>query len=317
MTEMNSSANNLGIVDNRYILLEFLGSGISSFVYKARDSTNNKEYALKLINEDAELRNEIEINEFISKSNNPSFVKYITSSVGYFVDEESKSLQTYLILELANKGSVLDYIMKYGEPLKDKLCKLFFAKLLNIVKDLHKMGICHRDLKLENFLFDGEKFIIKLSDFGLSSFILKNKKGKPKRQNEYVGTRKYAAPEILLNIPYDGEKADIFSLGVILFNLKTCNQGFENASIDDPFYQFIKEGKIDNYWKILKQKKGIDGLSEEFKNLYIKMISFKPKNRPTIEEIYNDEWMKEIRDLNEQELNDLEQELIDELKSRE
>ena len=127
-----------------------------------------------------EIENEIQINQKITDSQNPCFTKFIASSVGYLFKGENKSLHSYMILELASKGNVLDYIKKNEEGLEDKLCKLFFAKLLIIVKDLHKIGICHRDLKLDNFLFD-ENFNIKLSDFGLSSFIKKYKNGKKRK----------------------------------------------------------------------------------------------------------------------------------------
>ena len=314
---MESNSNKIAILSKRYIDFIFLGSGFSADIYKVRDSTDDKEYALKLFKEDDSYsENEIKINKEISKSNNPSFTKYITSSVDNFTIEESNSLKSFMILELASKGSVMDYLMKDEKGLEEKFCKLFFSKLLIIVKDLHTMGICHRDLKLDNFLFD-ENFNIKLSDFGFSSFIKKNKNGKKKMQTEYVGTLSYMAPEIVMKIPYDGEKADIFSLGVILFNLRTCRFGFINASFNDSLYRFIQGKKIKTYWKLLGQNIEINYLSEEFKNLYSKMISFNPKERPTIEEIYNDEWLREIRDLNEQELMDLEQELINELKRRE
>jgi serine/threonine protein kinase len=313
---MKSNTNNLGIVDNRYILLKELGSGYSSTVYKARDSTDNKEYALKLLNHyDEKIENEIKINKIIKDSETNLFTKYITSSVGYYDKGESKELRHYIILELASKGTVLDYIKKDDEGLEEKLCKLFFAKILIIIQTLHQMGICHRDLKLENFLFD-ENFNIKLSDFGFSSLVVEDKKGKKKKQTDFLGTPYYVAPEILMQIPYDGEKVDIFSLGVILFNIRTCKYGFEKASKNNRLYKLlIKNTEL--YWEVLGQKIEIDGLSKEFKDLFIKMVSFDPNQRPTIAEIYNDEWMKEIRDLNHQELMDLEQELIKELKRRE
>ena len=81
-------------------------------------------------------------------------------------------------------------------------------------------------------------------------------------------------------------------------------------------YNYIKEGKISEYWSALKEN-GLDGLTEDCKNFYIKMVSPNPKNRPTLELIYNDEWLKEIRDLSEEELGNYEKELIAELKRRE
>ena len=58
-------------------------------------------------------------------------------------------------------------------------------------------------------------------------------------------------------------------------------------------------------------------MSKEFKNLFIRMVAYNPKERPTIEEIYNDEWMKEINDLNEKEFEKYEKDLIKELRARE
>ena len=61
---------------------------------------------------------------------------------------------------------------------------------------------------------------------------------------------------------------------------------------------------------------GIDGFSPEFKDLFKKMVHFKPSQRPTIEEILNHFWMKEINCLNEEEFKKYEEDLISELKER-
>ena len=310
--------SNEGILDNKYILLKALESGYTSTVYKAIDSSNNKECAIKLMTKyDSNLENEILINKKIKQSNSQFFIKYITSSVGYLVKNDEKLFKPYIVLELASKGDIFKYISHNEKGLNEKLSKFFFAKILTIIKSLHNMGICHRDLKLQNFLFVGDNFTLKLSDFGFSSFLIKNKDGKIKLQTGLVGTESYIAPEVLYNKFYDGELADIFSLGVILFNIRTCSLGFSIAKINNPLYRFIKEGKIDKYWEILGEKIDLNGLTEEFKKLYIKMVSFIPSQRPTLEQIYNDEWLKEIRDLNDEEFMEYEKELIEELKSRE
>ena len=310
------------IIDERYMLLDTLGSGAFGTVYKVLDLSKNREYALKLMNKKYSVFiNEVKINKIIKPFNNPFFIKYIDSNTyAYLPEKESRQYDSYIVFELASKGDAISYITHDNLGLNERLSKYFFSKILQIVISLHRIGICHRDLKLDNFLFDGDNFTLKLSDFGFSSLIIRNKLGKTKKQRGSFGTGCYKAPEVVLEKEepkgYDGEKADIFSLGVILFSLRTCKIGFIKAKSNDDLYKYIKEGKIAEYWSTLK-KNGIDGLTEEFKNLYIKMVSPNPKNRPTLEQIYNDEWLKEIRDLSEEELDNYEKELIAELKRRE
>lgn len=319
MKEEKTWSNKYGILGNRYVLEKELGSGASSTVYKVKDIwNNNKEYALKLFNKNEEefineIKKEIRINKKISEANSPFFIKYITSSVGYLIKEETKELKSYIIFELGSKGSVINFIINKKEGLDEKNCKLIFAKILLIVKTLHRLGICHRDLKLDNILF-GDNYQLKLCDFGFSVIIPKDKNGKAKKIKGQYGTPQFTAPEIHKNIPYNGEKVDIFSLGVILFNLRTCKFGFTSTK-DNDLYDYIKKKNIPGYWSKLKTFLNLEGLSEEFKNLFIKMVAYNPKERPTIEEIYNDEWMKEIKDLNEEEFEKYELDLIKELRA--
>ena len=317
---------NEGKIDGKYYLSEILGSGSSSTVYKAKDSSGNEEYAIKVMKgnyicDKDFFDREVIMSKVITHLESPFFVKYKTSSFsGKLVQKEGESYKPYIVFELASKGSTIDYIMYNNLGLNEKLSKYFFAKILQIVKYLHKKGICHRDLKLDNFLFDGEKFVLKLSDFGSASLIFKNKEGKKIKQKGQYGTYYYMAPEVNpkeKSIQYDGEKADIFSLGVILFNLRTCKWGFVRALSNDQLYKYIKKGEISEYWSNLEHFIQIDGLTEDFKNLYIKMVSPNPNERPTLEQIYNHEWLKEIRDLSQEELAKYEEEFISELKSRE
>ena len=81
-------------------------------------------------------------------------------------------------------------------------------------------------------------------------------------------------------------------------------------------YRFIKEKNEEKYWETLKEE-DIDGLSPEFKDLFLKMVAFEPSERPTIKEILNHNWMKEVSNLNEEEFKKYEEDLISELKERE
>ena len=86
----------------------------------------------------------------------------------------------------------------------------------------------------------------KICDFGFATFNEKNLK-------DFLGTLNYLAPELILRKPYDGFKADIFSLGVILLNLATCKIGFFEASKNDQFYRLIMTQHYKSLQGILKQ----------------------------------------------------------------
>ena len=70
---------------------------------------------------------------------------------------------------------------------------------------------------------------------------------------------------------------------------------------------YIMVNRTEDYWK--KISRSIPKLSEDFKKLYLQMISYNPKERPTIEDIFKSDWMKEIQDMNEEELDKLELEV--------
>ena len=198
------------------------------------------------------------------------------------------------------------YINLSGKPLKEKHAKLFFSKVVKSVQAMHKIGICHRDLKTANILLDN-KFNPKICDFGFSTYIKKDLK-------DVLGTPMYAAPEIYKG-NYNGEKVDIFALGVILFNLVTGLYGFNEAKISDKSYRLIALNKFPKFWNDLKTQ--VIGVSEKFKNLYVKMVSYKPVERPNLEQILNDEWMQEIENKNEKEIKDIELEIYEDFIERE
>jgi serine/threonine protein kinase len=185
-----------------------------------------------------------------------------------------------------------------------------FYKIIIPIQALHKMGICHRDIKPQNILLFGDNFEIKICDFGLSSIIY-GKSGKNLIRG-IVGTKGYQAPEIIKGKYYDGEKADIFSLGVLLFNLLNGKSPFKTAEIIDQLYYYINKNS-DLYWKNMP----LTGLSLEFKKLFIRMVAYNPNKRPTIKEILNDDWLKEITNLKPNEFKIYEENLIKELKKRE
>lgn len=294
---MSSCPKNLkATTDNKYILLgEPLGDGISSEVYKALDSLTGKEYALKLFKKNYDNSDEIKINKIISQFDNPSFIKCIDHS------------KEYIVFELC-KGD----IFKYVEKLKnDKLIKFIIFKILKAVQFLHQKGICHRDLKTEN-IFLANDYSLKIGDFGQSISFL-NENNQKIFLKESCGTQRYKAPEIIYNCAYNGEKIDIFSIGVIFFSIKFKIFPFAEATHGDKAYKCIIKKDKENFWKIVEGRlKQIPKFSKEFETLFFNMVSFQPIKRPTIEEILNESYMKEVSSLDDSCLKELEQNLNDE-----
>ena len=148
---------------------------------------------------------------------------------------------------------------------------------------MHSQNIVHCDLKPENILVD-ENYNLKIADFGLA--VNKNIGGISGKR----GTRVYWAPEICSGKTYNGLKIDIFSLGVILFVMVVGTFPFKNAVQDEYYYQHIYNGDNQKYWEAL----GLNNLSDNFKDLFLKMVSYDPSERPSIDEIFAHPWMNDI-----------------------
>ena len=258
--------------------------------------------------ENYSLKNEIDILDELKKYNNPYIVKFVEHGVGDIIrnDREDRKRE-YAILEHASKGCLFDYIFCRDSGLGELKSKIFFSKILEGFKCCHEHNICHRDIKLENILLDNA-FTPKINDFGFACKVENNNK-----LTDYLGTEIYRPPEIGGKNGYDGFKADIFYLASSLIILTTGLAAFKSPKKNDRAFNKIRRGKYDDFWKIFEQKlpEG-ETLSEDFKNLFNKMISCKPDERPSIDDILADPWFKEVKDMKKNEPNKL-KELEDEI----
>lgn len=128
----------------------------------------------------------------------------------------------YLVLEFISGGELFDIIKKNGN-IEEKVMRGYFRQILKAIDYCKGKNIAHRDIKPENILVtvDGT---MKVSDFGLSS-LYKDPQNLTKLLHTTCGTINYLAPEVIQNVGYDGHKADVWSLGVLLF---VCISGCTN-----------------------------------------------------------------------------------------
>ncbi|KAG7516209.1 serine serine/threonine-protein kinase Chk1 [Solea senegalensis] len=134
------------------------------------------------------------------------------SNIVRFFGHRKEGPTVYLFLEYCTGGELFDRI----EPdvgMAEKDAHRFFQQLIAAVEYLHSVGITHRDIKPENILLD-DKDNLKLSDFGLATMF--RFKGRERLLNRLCGTLPYVAPELLGQLEYKAQPADIWACGIVL-----------------------------------------------------------------------------------------------------
>uniref|UniRef100_A0A5F9CP62 non-specific serine/threonine protein kinase n=1 Tax=Oryctolagus cuniculus TaxID=9986 RepID=A0A5F9CP62_RABIT len=141
------------------------------------------------------------------------------------LEERHTRKHLFLVMELATRGSLQHYVLWQGGLAEDE-ARALFGQALAAVSYCHGQRVAHRDLKLGNLLLD-EHMTIKLADFGLS---LRLERGTLVRG--FWGTPEYCAPEVFLEEDYDAFKADVWSLGVVLFAMLEATLPFPGKDTD-------------------------------------------------------------------------------------
>ena len=257
----------------RYIKWEekALGKGAFGICYKFRaiDKKDMNFYAGKIIKKEKVSNNKKslldEINIQKQFKDNPKVVKV----KDYFEDDEN----VYIILELCENKSLLDYLEHRGGKLSEIEVKCFIFQLLQGLKCLHNKMVIHRDLKPNNLLLDS-KYELKIGDFGLIAQLNNNDKEGIKGE---CGTYNYMAPEIFKN---NGKGysfgVDIWSVGIIMYQLLTGKLPFNGENKD-----VIKN----NILSFQPENLDISKLSEVAADLIKQILVKDPKQRPGINQI--------------------------------
>lgn len=193
----------------------------------------------------------------------------------YEVLDNAKTLN--LIMEFIGGLSLHSYMKKQNlRRLPANEAKVIFRQIVEAVNYCHELNIAHRDLKLENILID-KNMNVKVIDFGFSTVSNKGVASKV-----FCGTPSYMAPEIVKNVEYVGQGADVWALGILLF-VMTCGCFPFKGANDRELFRKIENAKI-------VFPEGIDLMVQE---VIRKILRKNPIDRPTCEQILNDSWMKD------------------------
>jgi len=197
------------VIDERYRIVRVIGRGGAAVVYEAIDTTDDHRIALKLLHRvsDASIQRMQREIAIAQQCDDPLLVRYhdiATSAAG-----------TYVTMELVDAITLREYRSRCVPTIREVIA--IAKQLTRAIGLLHARGVLHRDIKPSNVLIcpDGT---IKLADFGLALDTADPER--LTRTDAIVGTIDYLAPEQVLGRNVD-ERADLYSLGVLLFELLT------------------------------------------------------------------------------------------------
>ncbi|XP_044888973.1 testis-specific serine/threonine-protein kinase 6-like [Mauremys mutica] len=184
----------------------------------------------------------------------------------------------YIVMEAASTD-LLQLVQRLGRLPCVPDAREIFGQIVGAVRYLHDRNLVHRDLKCENVLLTPDSRRAKLTDFGFG----KEARGYPDLSTTYCGSAAYASPEVLLGIPYDAKKYDIWSLGVVLYVMVTGCMPFDDAHIlSMPRRQ--KKGVL--------YPDGLPPLPEPCKTLIAQLLQFSPASRPGVGQVAKNSWLK-------------------------
>ena len=257
----------------KYEYIRTIGHGSFSAVVLCKHSYTKELYACKVVSR-ALLNEERIFDRFeqevrvLQSFDHPNIVHVETI---VFTEE-----YIYLVMEYCSHGELFRYIVQHG-MLDEPELRRMFKQICSALAFVHNHNIAHRDLKPENILLDKD-LNPKLADFGLC-----HATSAQKLLTTPCGSPFYAPPEIIRNDVYDGKKADIWSLGVVLYTMATGSLPWTETNQTQLFLQ-IEEADINIP----------AALSPPLQQLLGMMLQREPWRRPTCKEILELPWLEDI-----------------------
>lgn len=248
-----------------------LGTGALSTVYEGVHRQSGKMFAVKKIDlnkigvlDQENVEKEIEAHKLMDH-------KHIAKLYDFFMEGRI----VYLVLEYCRSGNLFRYINRHIE-LSEGEAKRIFKQTCEGIAYMHGLGYINRDLKPENLLLD-EDNNIKICDLGWACHLSESAYRKLK-----AGTYAYMAPECLVGDLQD-EAADVWSLGILLFELLYNKEPFSGVSCNDQLKK-VKTSRPD----FLKRN-----ISEEAKQLISQILQLEKNCRPSLNAIIGCNYLKD------------------------
>lgn len=220
------------LLDDRYEILEVIGSGGMAVVYKAMCNRLNRPVAIKILkdglSQDAEFRRRFRVeSQAVAMLSHPNIVSVYDVSHTDGVD--------YIVMELIDGISLKQYMEQRGE-LSWREALHFGTQICKALEHAHSRGIIHRDIKPHNIMIlkDGN---VKVADFGIARIA----NAGSTLTREAIGSVHYISPEQAKGGKLDS-RSDLYSLGVVLYEMLTGRTPYDGESAVSVAIQHINAG---------------------------------------------------------------------------
>lgn len=249
-----------------YVIGQLIGRGNSGYVYKGFDKRTGKEVVIKHALNNEKILYRLQREAFISK--HLGLHKNLANTIDLIVDDKN----IYIITEYIANTITLDR-WKIPDLQKKEGLLILLDVMYNLIEaflHIHKMGVVHRDIKLENILMKGNIPIV--IDWDLSCLHSDNS---PYPCRGFVGTPLNVAPEVWKRSISNPFLTDIYSLGVVFYNLAN-NKSYP--------YSGETEQEISDAMFFAQPDYSNSG-NEDLDDMIMAMISIDPKDRPSLKDI--------------------------------
>jgi serine/threonine protein kinase len=263
---MPEDASSAGGTIGRYRLLRRLGAGGMGEVFLAHDPLLDRNVAIKLVVPEGAGR-EAWRARMLREARAAARLEHPNVCVVYEAGLEQDSV--YLVMQFLDGTTVSQRWQERVGTVDDIL--VIATGVLSALAEAHRLGIVHRDIKPQNVMLTSKG--VKVLDFGLAR--IEGAEAEPITRSGIVsGTTSYMSPEQLRLEPLDG-RSDIFSLGVMLYQLLAGRRPFDRDSVVDTIAAILHEPAPP-----LDQA----GLRGELERLVLRMLEKVPRARPTAEQ---------------------------------
>ncbi len=226
------------ILAGRYEIIEKVGEGGMAYVFKARDNLLNRYVAVKILKNEYS-KDEVFVKRFRTEAQSAASLIH-PNIVSVFDVGEDRGI-SYIVMELLENKTLKDYIQEKGS-LSNEITLKIAAQIASALEAAHKAHIVHRDIKPQNIILN-RNLVAKVTDFGIAK-VTSATSATITSTEKTMGSVHYFSPEHAKG-GYTDAKSDLYSLGVVMYEMATGKLPFDAESAVSVALKHIQEMPIE------------------------------------------------------------------------